>query len=222
MCKNAELINDLRTEVVREIYMTCKIARIRIAKIVEVRSFANKLDDLESLLEVIDFIDKKLDAFRAKYKKLKQKEEQRVKAAKAKPKEPIIEQKSEEESDGEESEAENEGEEKEVAIGNIDLLELGLEDAHPGPVKQEKSKKEEKTKGKDKKLKKKKKSESEDEADEDDNSSRKDENHAENKGVIKIIAPPSAARKLKNEAIQNSKNQEQDPPKPLIEDLLDF
>ena len=58
MARTAEYINDLRTEVVKDIYTTCRIARLRIAKIVEVRSFANKLNDMESLLEVIDFLDK--------------------------------------------------------------------------------------------------------------------------------------------------------------------
>lgn len=58
MSKNAKYINDLRTEVVRDIYMTCRISRIRIAKIIEVRSFANKLSDMDALLEVVDFLDK--------------------------------------------------------------------------------------------------------------------------------------------------------------------
>lgn len=58
MSNSAEYIDDLRTEVVNDIYITWRISRIRIAKIVEVRSFANKLDDLEALLEVLDYIDK--------------------------------------------------------------------------------------------------------------------------------------------------------------------
>lgn len=77
MSNTAEHINDLRTEVVADIYTTCRVSRVRIAKIIEVRSFANKLNDLESLLEVLDFIDKKIELFKAKYKKLKEKEKNR-------------------------------------------------------------------------------------------------------------------------------------------------
>ena len=74
MSNGAEYIGDLRTEVVQDIYTTCRVSRLRIAKIIEVRSFANKLTDLESLLEVLDFIDKKIELFKGKYKKLKQKD----------------------------------------------------------------------------------------------------------------------------------------------------
>jgi hypothetical protein len=82
MGNNAEHINDIRTEVVKDVYLTCKITRVRIAKIVEVRSYANKMEDLEALLEVLDFLDKKIDSFKAKYIKLRTKEEKRLKAAK--------------------------------------------------------------------------------------------------------------------------------------------
>ena len=86
MSNNAEHINDIRTEVVQDIYNTCRISRARIAKIIEVRSFANKLNDLESLLEVLDFIDKKIELFKAKYKKLKEKEKKAKKKSEKKEK----------------------------------------------------------------------------------------------------------------------------------------
>ncbi len=46
------------------------------------RSFANKTDDLNELLEVLDFLDKRIDAFKARYRQLK--EEMKEGKAKAK------------------------------------------------------------------------------------------------------------------------------------------
>jgi len=41
MASNAQYINDLRTELARDIYYECKYAWYWLAKIIEVRSFAN-------------------------------------------------------------------------------------------------------------------------------------------------------------------------------------
>jgi hypothetical protein len=186
MANNSEHINDLRTEVVSDIYTTCKVSRVRIAKIIEVRSFANKLEDLESLLEVLDFIDKKLDAFRIKYKKLKAKEQARAHKQEIKEKEkqekaendkkkakeaPTTKQaSSSDDSDDESEESEddefdqfNNDNAEGPEIGNIDLLDLGLEDSpeKQEPVAVKKIPKKSKKSKKDKKEKKSKKSKKE-------------------------------------------------------------
>ena len=102
MWNTAEHINDLRTDVVQDIYTTWRISRVRIAKIVEVRSFANKLNDLEALLEVLDFIDKKIDIFKTKYKKLKEKEKKRKEDVKKREEQAKNEPKAQENSDNNE------------------------------------------------------------------------------------------------------------------------
>ena len=197
MTRSAEYINDLRTEVVRDIYNTCRVARMRIAKIVEVRSFANKLNGMDSLLEVIDFLDKKLDAFRERYTHLKNKSIK--KEAHSEPADPALSENSKEEC-----------EEEEEDINNFDLLDLGGDDPEPEKVeetkkieKKKKEKKQDKDKGKDKH-----------ENLEEQDSKEKDEP----KKIKKLIAPPSGARKInagqKEEDTENNSNP--------IADLLDF
>ena len=48
------------------------MSRHRIAKIIETRSFNNKLDGMDDLLEALDFMDKRLDAFKTRYRSLKE------------------------------------------------------------------------------------------------------------------------------------------------------
>lgn len=219
MSNNAEHINDLRTEVVKDIYTTCKIARTRIAKIVEVRSFANKLSDLEALLEVIDFMDKKLDAFRSKYNKLKAKEEKRQKQAKDREQE----EKNKVQEKDEFDEFEAEGEEDEQEIGNIDLLELGLGEE---PPKEAKSKPKKKSKKKKQNL-----SDNEDNKEEAAHNSEgkeSDENkdsEVKNKVIKKLVAPPSGVRKLNS--VSGKKQEKDEKPdsnqqKSNLMDLLEF
>lgn len=47
---------------------------IYVAKIVEARSNANKTENLEEMIELIDFMDKKIDEFKETYMRLKQKQ----------------------------------------------------------------------------------------------------------------------------------------------------
>lgn len=205
MCTNAEHINDLRTETVSDVYTTCKISRARIAKIVEVRSFANKLDDLESLLEVLDFMDKKMDAFKAKYNKLKAKY-QKNKQAKVKEVEVVKEEEFPEIQ-------EDSGEEQEE-IGNIDLLELGLGDE----PKKDKKKKE-------KKKIKKEKSEERQKSEEGSEEEREDKEETRELKKRKILAPPKPVRKLNSVNTSNPvdhNGKENNKPKEDFVDLLDF
>jgi len=73
MQKNAKSIHDLRQDLARDIYFECKYARYRLAKIIEVRSYANNTLNMEELLEVVDYVDKKIEEFRCTYLWLKQK-----------------------------------------------------------------------------------------------------------------------------------------------------
>lgn len=238
MGNNAEHINDIRTEVVKDVYMTCKITRVRIAKIVEVRSYANKMEDLEALLEVLDFLDKKIDAFKAKYIKLRTKEEKRLKAAKdakvtsscnLQPiKQPEQEDANEEgeESDLEDFDAEGEDEGEGEEIGNINLLDLGLGEE---PPKKKKSKKSKKAK-KNKKEKKKPKSSDDEDSKEESEKHKSDEESEnmdpkdKNKTIKKLMAPPSCSRKLQsaNSAGVHTENQLEGKKQEEFMDLLDF
>ena len=48
--------------------------RRRVARIIQAKSFCNvDIESVVSLLEIIDFIDKKLEIFKKKYLKMKQK-----------------------------------------------------------------------------------------------------------------------------------------------------
>lgn len=212
MCSNAENINDLRTETVSDVYTTCRISRARIAKIVEVRSFANIIEDLESLLEVLDFLDKKLDAFKGKYNKLKVKEEKRLKAAKDKKEEKAQEIKEDvkQEDEHEFPDIEEDEEEESQPIGNIDLLELGLGDE---PKQEEQSKP--KKKKKEKKIKEKK----------EEVESPVSQNNAPGpqEGKKKLLAPPPGVRKLNSVNNQGQQpNKENTQPQTDIIDLLEF
>lgn len=71
MQKNAKTIHDLRQELARDIYFECKYARYWLAKIIEVWSYANNTLNMEELLEVVDFVDKKIEDFKCTYLRLK-------------------------------------------------------------------------------------------------------------------------------------------------------
>lgn len=53
-------------------YNDCQYERFKIAKMIEVRSFANNTSGMSDLLDVMDYMDKKLDEFKVTYLKLKQ------------------------------------------------------------------------------------------------------------------------------------------------------
>jgi hypothetical protein len=64
----------MKTEVATDIYQTCLMMRRRVARIVQAKSFSNiDVDSVAELLEVIDYIDRKLESYKAKYLKLKTK-----------------------------------------------------------------------------------------------------------------------------------------------------
>ena len=71
----AEHVEDLRQEYVKDIYGTCKMMKARISRTIEAKTFSGIEDDLYEFIEVNDFIDKKLDAFRRRFEKLKRKAE---------------------------------------------------------------------------------------------------------------------------------------------------
>jgi hypothetical protein len=69
---NAESLDEMKSEVATDIYQTCLMMRRRIARIVQAKSFTNvDLDSVVSLLEILDFIDNKLETYKKKYLKLK-------------------------------------------------------------------------------------------------------------------------------------------------------
>jgi len=70
--KEAKTFKDLATEVARDVYNECWMSRFWIAKIIETRSFHNKMSGMEELLEALDYMDKWLDKFRSTYRKLKE------------------------------------------------------------------------------------------------------------------------------------------------------
>ena len=84
MAKEAKTYKDINTEVTRDVYNECRMSRHRIAKIIETRSFNNKLHGMEELLGALDFMDKRLDKFRRTHQKLKEKRGADEKLAKVK------------------------------------------------------------------------------------------------------------------------------------------
>lgn len=64
----------MKSEVATEIYQTCLMMRRRFAQIVQAKSFTNiDIDGVTALLEIIDFIDIRLESYKKKYLKLKKK-----------------------------------------------------------------------------------------------------------------------------------------------------
>lgn len=63
MCDNAKVFDDFQSEVTKDVYNECRFARHKIAKIIEARSFNNKLDGMEELLSALDYMDKKILKF---------------------------------------------------------------------------------------------------------------------------------------------------------------
>ncbi len=62
----------MRGELATHIYQTCLMMRRRVARIVQAKSFSNvDIAGVTSLLEIIDFIDTKLEAYKKRYLKLK-------------------------------------------------------------------------------------------------------------------------------------------------------
>ena len=64
----------MKSEVATDIYQTCLMMRRRIARIVQAKSFTNiDIEGVTELLEIIDFIDNRLESYKKKYLKLKKK-----------------------------------------------------------------------------------------------------------------------------------------------------
>jgi cell fate (sporulation/competence/biofilm development) regulator YmcA (YheA/YmcA/DUF963 family) len=64
----------MKTDVSIEILETAKLMRRKIAKMIEVKCFAGVEEDIPELLEIIDYIDKRLVLYKKKYINLKKKE----------------------------------------------------------------------------------------------------------------------------------------------------
>ncbi len=65
-------MDDLKSEVATDIYQTCLMMRRRVARIVQAKSFSNvDIEAVAELLDIIDYIDKKLEAYKKKYLKFK-------------------------------------------------------------------------------------------------------------------------------------------------------
>ena len=148
--KEAKTFNDLATEVARDVYNECRMSWFRIAKIIETRSFHNKMHGMEELLEALDYMDKRIDKFRATYRKLKERrgadekkaqlKELEKRAKKSKKKEEAKKESSSDEEESEDSEDEDE-EEEEKNDSKQDPFEvdlLGFDD-DPTPVSSSKS-----------------------------------------------------------------------------------
>jgi hypothetical protein len=64
----------MRSELATDIYQTCLMMRRRVARIVQAKSFQNvDIQGVTTMLEIIDYIDSKLEAYKKMYLKLKQK-----------------------------------------------------------------------------------------------------------------------------------------------------
>ena len=70
----ADTLDDLKSELATDIYQTCLMMRRRVARIVQAKSFQNiDVESVAELLEIIDYIDKKLEVYKKKYLKMKEK-----------------------------------------------------------------------------------------------------------------------------------------------------
>lgn len=64
----------MKSEIATDIYQTCLMMRRRIARVVQAKSFANRdMDQVTELLEVLDYIDKRLETYKKRYLKFKSK-----------------------------------------------------------------------------------------------------------------------------------------------------
>jgi len=62
----------MRSELATDIYQTCLMMRRRVARIVQAKSFENvDIQGVTEMLEIIDFIDTKLEQYKKSYLKLK-------------------------------------------------------------------------------------------------------------------------------------------------------
>ena len=62
----------MRSELATDIYQTCLMMRRRVARIVQAKSFQNvDIQGVTEMLEIIDYIDKKLEGYKKTYLKLK-------------------------------------------------------------------------------------------------------------------------------------------------------
>jgi hypothetical protein len=70
----AESLEDMKSEVATDIYQTCLMMRRRVARIVQAKSFSNiDIESVAELLQIIDYIDTKLESYKKRYLKLKNK-----------------------------------------------------------------------------------------------------------------------------------------------------
>ena len=64
----------MKSEIATDIYQTCLMMRRRVARIVQAKSFTNvDFAGVPELLEIVDYIDNKLGAYKKKYLKFKEK-----------------------------------------------------------------------------------------------------------------------------------------------------
>jgi hypothetical protein len=65
-------LEEMRSELATDIYQTCLMMRRRVARIVQAKSFQNvDIQGVTEMLEIIDYIDKKLEGYKKTYLKLK-------------------------------------------------------------------------------------------------------------------------------------------------------
>lgn len=70
----AESLEDMKSEVATDIYQTCLMMRRRVARIVQAKSFSNvDIESVAELLQIIDYIDTKLESYKKRYLKFKTK-----------------------------------------------------------------------------------------------------------------------------------------------------
>lgn len=132
---NAESLDEMKSEVATDIYQTCLMMRRRIARIVQAKSFSNvDIDSVVGLLEILDYIDKKLETYKKKYLKLKGKvlsdiEKQKLKLEDrekaAQQKEASKDSKKDKKKSKKKRKVTSSDEEEEKTEGQVDLLEMG-------------------------------------------------------------------------------------------------
>ena len=65
-------LDEMRSELATDIYQTCLMMRRRVARIVQAKSFENvDIKGVTDMLEIIDYIDTKLENYKKMYLKLK-------------------------------------------------------------------------------------------------------------------------------------------------------
>ena len=65
-------LEEMRSELATDIYQTCLMMRRRVARIVQAKSFQNfDIQGVTEMLEIIDYIDTKLEGYKKTYLKLK-------------------------------------------------------------------------------------------------------------------------------------------------------